>query len=837
MTIRLIKKGLLLTVGVGALMTGNASYAQDDQTVTLAPVIITAERREEDIQKTAVSVTVRTGDQLQAEGRYTLAQILANIPGVSGGEAASSGGGGGNGTDNTASGVVIRGISSNVPTGGNITSTAASAAVYVDDVYSGIGGNYDIGRVEVLRGPQGTLYGRSAVAGAVGTYTKNPELDKFGGSASVELGNNEVGASQLRHYTGVLNIPIITDKLAVRIAGNRSTQTPTWNNSTGDGTSKQTGAKIKVLYKPNENMSLLIGAALQEGGSSSGGGSGVTITQPTLNHIVITKSAIDPTTIFAGTNSYRQVWAKFDWDLGFASLTYIPAFRNWHSQQTDNRNTGTTSFTGGPGCALTTTQASQFANFNVCFYQPGVTPFDEFITHELRVASEPDAKIQWQTGASYYFNQLENHADNEFVGTDGLNTWVDSCNYTGAPFFYNAGGKCGNTKYILYYNTHKKTSAVGVFGEATYPITDTLRFTGGLRYDYTKVAVQEFYYAHGHYTCLGSTDLFDNLGANPANPTLTSCALSSDSGIRRYHNVTYKARLEYDLTPVNMIYGSISTGSSPGDVSLSTGANYVPVVLDMKSQTLTSYEIGSKNRFLDNTLQVNADVYYQDYGGYQAANVNIGTTEPLFTSVVTPVKFYGLEAELLYQITPKDRAGLNIGYVHGWYADPEGKYGNGTLADAIYFATIAGIVPLTVNLTYDHIFDLEGGSALTVHGDMRYTSGYRGSSPTAANYLATTPVGDAAHGCIVAANCNKTFNSGEISALYGYTNAAYVFNANATWRSADGKYSINSYVKNVFDNRYKTGGSWSINGTTGVVLTSAAVADPRSFGFVATVNF
>jgi iron complex outermembrane receptor protein len=864
MILRSIKKGLLLTVGVGALMTGNASFAQDNQTVTLEAVVITAERREEDIQKTAVSVSVRTGDQLQAEGKYTLAQILQNIPGVSGGESVNTGttAGSGGGTDNTASGVVIRGIKSNSGTGGSITSTAASAAIYVDDIYNGIGGGYDIGRVEVLRGPQGTLYGRSAVAGAVGTYTKNPELDKFGGTASVELGNNEVGAAQVRHYTGALNIPIITDKLAVRIAGNRYTSTPTYENNTG-GASRQTGGKIKVLYKPTEQLSVLVGAALQENWGNSGGNTGVTITQPSLNKIVITKSAIDQTTIYPGTNSYRQVWAKLDWDLGFASLTYIPAFRNWHSDQTNNLNTSTTStptpFTPGPanglGCVQNNTQLLQYQNGLQCFYQPAKTAFDEFITHEVRFASNADSKIQWQTGAAYYFNQVENHTDNEFVDANGQGTYVDSCNHPPQNYDTNPAsptyGQCikgGNTKYIQYATTHKKTSAVGVFAEGTYPIMDTLRFTAGLRYDYTKVTVREFYYAHGNYTCLGGTDLFTNLGAsNPGNPAATAgCNLSTDSGIRRYHNLTYKARLEYDLTPENLVYGSISTGSSPGDVSITVNGNYVPSVLDLKSQTLTAYEIGSKNRFLDNTLQVNGDVYYQDYGGYQRADVNIGTVEPLFTSVVTPVKFYGFEAEFLYQITPKDRAGLNIGYTHGWYANPNqvvyttvgvgGAAGTPvTLGQYIYFQSITGIVPLTVNLTYDHDFDLEDGSALTLHGEMKYTSGYRpGDSPTQTSYFTTTKVGTTG-ACV--ANCGKTYNSGQINALYNYAPPAYLFNANATWRSKDGKYSINGYVKNIFDNRYKTGGSWSINSTTGAVTTSASVADPRSFGFVATINF
>jgi outer membrane receptor protein involved in Fe transport len=89
----------------------------------------------------------------------------------------------------------------------------------------------------------------------------------------------------------------------------------------------------------------------------------------------------------------------------------------------------------------------------------------------------------------------------------------------------------GNTKYILYYNNHKKTSALGVFSEATYPITDALWVTGGIRYDYNKVVNREFYYAHGHSYCMGidSNSLFVNLGSDNV-ATGTTCHDAGDNG-------------------------------------------------------------------------------------------------------------------------------------------------------------------------------------------------------------------------------------------------------------------------------------------------------------------
>jgi iron complex outermembrane receptor protein len=278
-------------------------------------------------------------------------------------------------------------------------------------------------------------------------------------------------------------------------------------------------------------------------------------------------------------------------------------------------------------------------------------------------------------------------------------------------------------------------------------------------------------------------------------------------------------------------------------------------VNELKAETLTSYEIGTKNRFLDNTLQVNADVYFQDYGGFQRADILTQTSpDLLFTSIVVPVKFYGLEAEFLYQITSKDQASVNIGYVHGWYVDRDAvlfknsQNQNVTDAQQFYFQTVEGIVPLSINVNYSHNFDLDDGSALSVTGTMKYTSGYRGANYTATgqgSISSTTTVSSNAtcqngpYGTVLGANnrCGKTYQSGALNAQYAYASSAIVFNANAAWRSADGKYTINAYVNNVFNNRYKTGGGWSVNTTYGYFNPTATLANPRSWGLVASVNF
>jgi iron complex outermembrane receptor protein len=248
-----------------------------------------------------------------------------------------------------------------------------------------------------------------------------------------------------------VNIPILTDKLAVRAAGNYLSNTNTFTNQLSAGTRRE--GKIKVLYKPNENMSLLLGGALQENWSGQGGGAGrcqsnpnsgavnptndpslttayitatgQTVQEPTPGNYVIINCAVDTSKVTdSGTNSYRQLWARYDWNLGDFSVTYIPAFRNWHSNAFVNNATST--------ACQTYTRDLLFNNNGTstnCFVQPIHVRFDEFITHEIRFASSADAKIQWQAGGMYYFNQVETLGDNEFIGSDGKPTYADSCAY------------------------------------------------------------------------------------------------------------------------------------------------------------------------------------------------------------------------------------------------------------------------------------------------------------------------------------------------------------------------------------------------------------------------
>jgi iron complex outermembrane receptor protein len=730
---------------VGVVQAQNAGAQAASQATgegQLEEIVITAERRVADIQKSANSITVRSGTDLQNQGRYSLAQILEDVPGVLAGP---PGGQVTNGTDTTASGLIIRGIPSGSAAGGGApASIAPSAAVYVDGVYEGIGGGYDIDRVEVLRGPQGTLYGRSATSGLISTYTANPSLDRVGGNASVEFGNYA-----LRHYSAAVNVPLVDDVLAVRVSSQRYERDGYF--SAAGGAVNTTDGRIKVLYKPNDDLSVLLGAALQNNHPYGGG---VSISIPTPNTFRFT-----PSNVTEGHNKVRQYWAEVNWNLGFATLTWQPAYRTFES--------ASNTFFAVPGLFTLSSVTA--------------TPKDHFHTEELRLVSNGDMKLSWLAGVFYYNNDLSSHQQ-----TDNL------------------------TLNSLAFNANLKSKATrdtAVYVQATYDFTDTWRLTGGLRYDVTKVQVIEDYSS-------------DSAPPPPIVRTTVSIPNATETGKRDWKNTTFKARVEHDLTAQNLLYGSISTGFTPGDVALTQDSNNRPFVNAIEAETLISYEIGSKNRFLDNALQVNGDLYYYDYGAYQTAGVDLnlstapGPQTAAAGTLAAPVQVIGAELETIYQLTPNDRVGLNLGYTDAYFVGKNRtklQIGANTVTFADYFASdkVPRVAPFTANLSYDHSFTLPGSSKLTLHGDARYFSAHDQTNVKQLQVpLGVVPfirVGD-----------------------------EVVANVNVTWASSSGNYSVTGYVRNIGDNQYKSVVSVLGNVTP---VTSGTPYDPRTYGVVLNARF
>jgi iron complex outermembrane receptor protein len=701
----------------------------------LQEVVVTAERRTADLQKTPVAVSVREGRELQAQGRFSTKQILEDVPSVSIGTPV----GGATTNDSPANTIAIRGIMANNSVNGSLASVVPAAAYYVDDVLNGIGGSYDITQVQVLRGPQGTLYGRSATAGAVLINTGSPALGRFDGDALVELGNYD-----LQHYSAAVNLPA-GDVVALRLSGN-TYQRHGFYASEGGNADIDDG-RVKLLFKPNSDLSLLLGFAAEDNREHSGQltghltGSGTDAVAYTL-----------PTPIGSGYDETRQYWARLDWNLGPATLTYVPALRDYKQHSISYS-------VPAPGASITTNLA---------------IPSDPYHTEELRLASNSTAPWQWQTGAFYYHNTLN---------------LTDYGDLVLPPIFPPPG-------FVLFSAQPEKrlTESVGAFAESTYSFASSTRVTAGIRGDYTKIDTQQI-------SCTG-------LFIVPLNCPFN---LTGAQGTRIWHNLTYKLRAEQDLTPTNLVYASVSSAFLPGDVAVTTGTGGTPVAAPYEPETLTAAEIGSKNRFLENRLQINGDVFYYRYGGHQLPVVigqigGVGSGGPLlYQTMDSPARMVGLELEVLDQVTPADRFGLNLSYSDGYYVDKPAAFAAG-----VANSHLSGVIPWQVDPTYQHVFALPHDQTLTFEAEALYHSSWLVTDygpNEAANYLALEPYLE--NGSTLQGNFNLTYNFLP-------------------------QVSLSAYVRNVSNAVYKTQ-----VGLTSSTPTSntAQLSEPRTFGAVLSARF
>jgi iron complex outermembrane receptor protein len=465
-----------------------------------------------------------------------------------------------------------------------------------------------------------------------------------------------------------------------------------------------------------------------------------------------------------GYKQQREYWAEANWNVGPATITYLPAYRTWQQRDTQ-------------------LVSPNFIESGDPLVQQFLTPQDTFNTQELRVASKDGSAVQWLAGAFYYHNVLHNTNHNALQTPSGeeqavLSDTVDS----------------------------KDTDDLGYFAETTIPLMSSLRMTLGARYDDTRVIVGEYFYDDAYGLCgtsFATTMPFlipppgPSSCTGPGTSTAPSAPGVSISGLElNFHEFNYKTRLEYDLTPKNMLYGMLSTGFLPGDAGVSASTREANIV---GAEKLTSIEAGSKNRFLDDSLQLNVGVFFYNYHAFQTSYATCLAIN-CSIAVNVPAHNIGSEAELQYRLTAHDRINLNYNYVQSrWYDKPAGFAYYQPERDR-------AMTPNTVTGDYEHVFDLSGGSTFTARIDGRYQSAH------------------------LSGNLNVLWLNlgyGQYAQLPSQTTG----NLTGTWTSEGGRYSISAYVRNFTNEQYKT---YSV---TDLVELPVTFSDPRTYGAMASARF
>ena len=706
------------------------SLAQLDR---LETVVVTAERREADVQSVPAQVVALDGRSLRDQGRISVQQMLEDVPDLTYGLLAFQ-----QSPDNPNQNISIRGIMATQQTGG--LPGPAVVATYVDDVFQGIGADYDLNRIEVLYGPQGTLYGRSATAGVVAFHTNDPILQTFDTDLYAEY-----GTADLKNLTAVLNVPA-GDSLAFRVAAHAEERNGFWWNPDG-GAINNYEARLKMLYQPSSQLTVLLSASFEKIQPYVGGPNQVLSAPRTINFDVpgvAVRRAAD--------RNYSQFMATLNYDFGGADLTYVGSEYSYQSN-------GFRNIAGPPFMPIDSSAR----------YHP-----DQSSTHELRLASNSAGQLTWLLGANFY-------SDNYQVTSTSIVERATQCGPCGIPD--TTPGVAGGE--IFSSDRGSSVMDYAAFTEESYDVQPNLRVTAGVRFDHNVVKKTTSYDFNVNLDPFGQSvgtcaNLMAYGGAMPR-----SCVTSSFLTKIKFDNFTYKLRVGYDVGPSSIAYGIISTGYLPGDAQISPQPKPDGTVsyleLPYQQERLTSYEIGSKNRFLEDKLQLNGAIFYYDYKGWQQA-AQLGNTvggAPIFAVVSVPLQVFGAEVEADWLPTSQDRLSLNV----GWYDDEITNWPNipGTSTSERSYITIKrlpGTPPAAGSARYEHIFNFDNGSALTTWTQLRYTAGYNLIELTVAQFA--------------------------LLSAYDYQPSYALLNVGATWVSPGGTFTATVYGRNLLDAETKS---------------------------------
>lgn len=802
---RFRRKALPIQAAIMALFAGaGAALADDAAPTAIQEVTVTATKRSTSLQQTPVAITAVNAQTLENNHVMTIEDVVHLVPSF---QATSEG-------DHGVITMTMRGI-------GNDSAKTEYAdpevALFVDGIYAPRAEGaaallFDMDSVEVLRGPQGTLWGRNSTVGAVNMQTAKPVLNQSFGMAQAGAGDyNRYGAR------GAFNLPV-TNTLALRFAfvheqhdgyvgyqtaphpslasqhaaadpyiasyntanpGNPIAFEPLNPNQFVQGGPRynaqdQSAVRLSALWQPLQNLRWDISYEyfidrgtpdmnlLQQQRPGQDFWSALITTAPYLHRNVSTlRSRVD-----YGINDYLN-------------LVYIAGFSRFTGSSDFDQDGGAmvpTSFTTGNKDQEDRTNYSRYFNYS----------------HELELQSAGKHEVDWILGLYYA-------AEDNSIRFD-------------IPIFN--GTQQGTVNWQGSFIQPKETVASeAAFGQATWNLTKDLHLTGGLRYTQDDRKNE------------GGTNNGWNPTANPPSGGYVPIDPGSDplapgSGFATYqHNdghftgskVTWLGRASYDFSHDFMGYASISTGYKSGGLQ-DGGVHYGP-------ETLTNYELGTKNMFFNGRVRLNNALYYENFKDFQfsAPVTNPDGTHSLATSNAQGARVYGLESELAVKVTRDDRVQLTMAYTHTRLGHLIAGSNDYTLPSPCVdrngnpVAGISNCLDVTdhdlphaptfaAQLLYEHSFRLDNGAVLAPRVSTHFETG---------SWLSVFNLGD-----------------GDRQESYTRTDLAMRYSA-----PGPKPWWVDLYVQNVEDDKVKT------NAQNAFGPWQAQYLPPRTFGVNLGVDF
>ena len=549
----------------GAALGGSSAWAADDgQAGVDAPgklqtVVVTAQKRDESIKDVPISVEVIDAEALASHGLVKLADYFSQVPGLSYTQSFMS------------STIVLRGIGTDSGIG-----VRPTAGVVIDDVPYGSAANTgvipdldpsDLRQVEVLRGPQGTLYGASSMGGLIKYVTNDPDTKHA--TRRVEVGANTVDHGD-NGYTGRFSInQPLSDDIAVRFSAFRRIDPGFIRDLNSGATNESTveGARIAAIWKVSPDVTVRASSMLQKTSTEASPYSDVHYDLSpvygtyTHNRIV-------------GADNYNarsQVsTVKVTADLGFATFDSITGYNNHHQfALQDVSYTSIGSAAPGLNAALGLGLSSPGA-----VIQNGYN--SKTTTQELRLSSKGDGNLQWLVGAFYSNEKVDSIQDFYLAEKLSRNVVRDPA--------------------LLASDDSSTYRTTALFGDTTYRFTEKFDVQTGVRFS------------------RGKRSDTSTSGGALADPDVTI-------GSNDDHDFTYLVSPRYKVSKDLMTYFRVSTGYRPGGENGVLSGSSAPATF--KSDTLTSFELGLKGTFLDRTLSLDAALYRINWTDLQLSQVDL----------------------------------------------------------------------------------------------------------------------------------------------------------------------------------------------------------------------
>ncbi|WP_343517914.1 TonB-dependent receptor [Sphingomonas sp.] len=759
-------------------MTEDEAAPTDD--AAQGDIVVTARRREERAQDVPIALSVVSGDLIDRTGRTNLIQIAELTPSLT----IRS-----NNARNTFAN--IRGLGSNSDQNDGLE---VGVGFYVDDVYFGrIGASQfdliDLDRVEVLRGPQGTLFGKNTTAGAINITTRAPSFEpELRAEASLgERGYHQVRAS--------ISGPIIADRVAARL---------TVSDTHSDGLLRNAyngrlvndfdnlTVRGQLLVTPTEALSIRLTGDYSKQTSYARASSIVGVFTRFANGAAISNNfndrvartgyvlPYDPNDPFARIVDFNAdvqadmegygVSGKLDWDLGGATLTAITAYRwwDWYPLNDQDNTSLTINIRGG-----TTNLQRQFSQ-------------------ELRLTSNGERTIDYTVGL-YYFWQVIKGLGRYQLGPDYA-VW-------NSP---NANRALANYAYTNFQSNsviEPRTKSYAAFGQLTWNISDALKLTAGLR-----------------FTHEDKTGLFDQrtVAGNDLS-TLSDADRATAQGLRDalYPEIRYEVATQDDALTgsVNLawkpaqdvlLYASYARGSKSGGLSLGTLPAGVSAVV--KPETVNAWELGLKSQVWDRRVTFNAAAFWTEVRNYQAAiTENIGGTTSFrrYIANIPGVRSRGVEADLTFAPS---------------------RFVSFTASAAYVDATYKGYVNAQNAAERRNVSEVQDLSGEQLANTPRFVY-------TLATDL-VQPIGDEEGYLRVDYTHRSSYDTSGSKSQYTLIEPYGVLNARIGARIDDSRFDFAIWVRNLLDERYFTALGAANNG-----LVTGNIGDPRTIGATVRLNF